>query len=78
MRDGWVTPQQAAQMLHLPYETIHTWMGRGWLDVQMTQDDQSAQEWISYSHALAIKTEQNMIFAPPVRRGRGRARQRRQ
>lgn len=75
MQDGWVTPYQAAQMLHLPSATIHTWMGRGWLDIHTTHDDQGAQEWISYAHALAIKTEQNMIFTPTTT-PRGRAGQR--
>lgn len=63
MRDGWVTPQQAAARLHLPFAVVQTWMGRGWLEVLTTTEDEPG-EWISFDHVLAIKHEQSMIYSP--------------
>jgi hypothetical protein len=64
MRDGWVTPQQAATLLHVPCEVVRTWMGRGWLEVLTDTTEDGPHEWISFGHALAIKHEQSMIHAP--------------
>jgi hypothetical protein len=63
MRDGWVTPQQAAALLHVPCAVVQAWMGRGWLEVVTTTED-DLHEWIPFDHVLAIKQEQSMIYAP--------------